>query len=328
MSRHEFILEIKFKLLKLINSTTIIMFMNIKSLDLNLILAFDAVMRERNVTKAAQSLFMTQPALSNALNRLRHVFKDDLFIRGPKGMRPTSKALELAGAFRSALNTIENAINPAMFDPANSTHEFRVICNDHFVQTALPTLTNIISRTAPNINMRLYPAQGDSYQRLDDHSIDFGISAYGQTPDRFRQLTLISDDYVVLMSNDNPLAKKSKLSLVQFCSAPHLLVTLSGDPVGFIDKALKNRGMSRRVALTINQFSSAPEILANTPMLLTLPRKLAEIYTRYLPLTIKDCPLPVPRAYVDTLLIWHNKLSSHPANNWFKETLVSMCEKI
>lgn len=303
------------------------MIMNIASLDLNLLLAFDAVMRERHVTKAAQSLFMTQPALSNALNRLRHTFKDELFVRSPKGMRPTPKALELAAPIRHALQTIDNAINPPKFDPATSEHTFKLVCNDHFVQTALPSVIGQLSTLAPGVDLRLYPAQGNSYQLLDGQSIDFGISNYGQPPDRFAHQRLFGDEYVVLMHREHPLSAFETIPLAEYAAASHMLVTLSGDPVGFIDKALQVRGKSRRVALTLNQFSSAPDILERSPLLLTLPAKLATIYTQHFDLVTRTCPLQAPPAYTETLMIWHKRLSVHPANEWFRGLVKQVCKE-
>lgn len=308
-------------LLKLIICTTIIMFMNISGVDLNLLLAFDAVMRERHVTRAAESLYMTQPALSNALNRLRHVFKDELFVRGPQGMRPTQKALELEEPISRAMAAVEEAINPPVFDPACSEHTFRLVCHDHFVHTGLSKLMHFVDAQAPGIDIRLLPAKGDSFALLDAQEADFGISAYGLPPERFGWEKLLTDEYVVVMGADNPLAMTDDWGKLAYSKANHLLVSLSGDASGFVDKALAAEKLTRRIALTVNHFSATPEILSHTSLVATLPRKLAEHYCKYYPLTMLCCPVTPPAAYCDNLLVWHKRLSKHPANDWLKQTL-------
>ena len=239
--------------------------MNLRRIDLNLLVIFDALMRERNVTRAARRVALSQPALSNALSRLRHYLKDELFVRGPDGMVPTPRALELAPQIHNALAALESALDPLDFDPATAVRTFTIDTNDYIVATSIATLMSRLPDLAPGIDVRILPPSGRAFERLDAREIDFAVGTYGDVPERFGVLHIDDNAFACLMRADHPLAQ-GELDLGRYAAAKHLLITPRGDPVGFVDTALAEHGLTRRIALTVNHFSVVPAVIsAQTP---------------------------------------------------------------
>lgn len=301
--------------------------MNLSGIDLNLLLVFDAMMAEANVTRAAGRIGLSQPAMSNALNRLRHHLKDDLFVRGADGMMPTPRALELADPIRGALSDLEEAFEVASFDPMTSDRAFNIGCNDYVTCTLIPKLAAYLSDYAPELRLRLYPTAGNTLELLDARAIDFGISALVDIPERFESLTLIEDSYVVVMRKDHPLADR-KLDLQRYAAADHLLVSPRGDAHGFVDTELSKQGLGRNIRMTVNNFSSAPPILAASTMILTIPQRIADIHAPLHDLHVAPCPVPSTLDYSSAVVVWHRKLGTHPAHAWFRDALVAIARDI
>jgi DNA-binding transcriptional LysR family regulator len=301
--------------------------MNLAAIDLNLLLVFDAMMAERNVTRAAGRIGLSQPAMSNALNRLRHHLKDELFVRGADGMTPTPRAQELADPIRSSLSELEEALEAVKFDPLTSDRAFNIGCNDYVICTLIPPLAAYLSEHAPELRLRLYPTAGNTLELLDAQAIDFGISALVDIPERFDSLTLIEDSYVVVMRKDHPLADR-QLDLQRYAAADHLLVSPRGDAYGFVDAELTKQGLSRNVRMTVNNFSSAPPILAASTMILTIPRRIAEIHAPLHDLQVAPCPVPSTLDYSSAVVIWHRKLGAHPAHSWFRDALAAIARDL
>ncbi len=301
--------------------------MNLAAIDLNLLLVFDAVMRERHVTRAGDKIGMSQPAMSNALNRLRHHLKDDLFIRGPDGMQPTPRALEVAGPIRDALERIEIALDQSSFDPKTAHRRFLIGTNDYFVTTLLPHLVQHLQQSAPGIDLCLVPSAGRTLQLLDAGELDFGIAAFGEIPERFGTESLIEDSYVLMMRKGHPLSK-GRLSIPRYAAARHLLMSPRGDPSGFVDRALLEHGLTRQIAVTINSFSSAPALLASSDLVLTAPKRIADTFAPLYDIATRPAPFAGPREYATATLVWHNRLASHPAHEWFRTTIVDIANAV
>lgn len=301
--------------------------MNLAGIDLNLMLVFDAVMAERHVTKAGTKIGLSQPAVSNALNRLRYHLKDELFIRGPEGMRPTPRAEELAAPIRTALSELETALDPAVFDPATARRTFHIATSDYVVAVLIAPLMKHLSRHAPGIDLRLLPSAGRIPEMLDAQDIDYAISAFGPMPERFEKLRLFETDYVCLMREGHPLSTQP-MTVKTYAEADHVLVTPRGDAVGFVDEVLAEKGLSRRVALTINQFAVAPAVVANSDLILTLPSRIADVYAVPFKLILQPCPLPAPPSYGNSTMIWHHKLAQHPAHLWFRKTVATVAQAL
>ncbi len=301
--------------------------MNLAGIDLNLMLVFDAVMAERHVTKAGAKIGMSQPAVSNALNRLRYHLKDELFIRGSEGMRPTPRAEELAGPIRAALGELETALDPATFDPKTATRVFHLACSDFVVAVLIAPLMKRLAKEAPGIDLRIQPTAGRMHEMLDVQEIDFAITAMGKIPDRFESLRLFDQTYVCLVRKGHALAGRP-ISLRAYADAAHLLVTPKGAAQGFVDEMLAEKGLTRRIALTVNQFAVAPSVAAQTDLVLTAPRQIAEIYAGPLHLDMQSCPVKVPPGYGNITMIWHRQLAQHPAHHWFRQTIEQVANSL
>ncbi len=297
--------------------------MNLRSLDLNLLLVFDAVMAERNVTRAAERVGLSQPALSNALTRLRGHLKDELFVRSPDGMRPTPRALELSAPIHDALASLEQALDPVRFDPAASTRTFKIATNDYVASVLMPRVMARLQEVAPGVDVRIVPLGGRMYELLDAQEVDFGCTSVGDLPERFEAREIVEDIYVVLMRHDHPLAE-GRMTLQAFARANHMLVTPRGDPRGFIDQALAAKGLTRRLGLAVNQFAAAPAIIAATDMIVTLPKQAADLFGPAFGLVQRACPLPAPRDMTLVSLVWNRRLGKHPALQWFAEMMADV----
>lgn len=300
--------------------------MNLADLDLKALLVFDAMMMERSTTKVGHRLAMSQPAVSSALKRLRYALKDELFIRGADGMRPTPRALELAAPIRQALTQLSEALEPVEFIPATASRTFTFAMADHSALLILPGLAERLEKSAPNINIRVKPNTNlNAPELLDSGEIDFAIGLFPNPPERLRVAALIEDEYVCAMRRSHPSARKS-LDLNSYLSAKHLLVSLSGEPTGFVDVLLESQGLCRRIAMTVNQFSVVPAILRRSNLVVTVVRRAITLSPYAQELVIQPVPLAIqPNALS---LLWHGRLSIHPAHAWMRSTLFEICADI
>ncbi|MEM9255903.1 MAG: LysR family transcriptional regulator [Pseudomonadota bacterium] len=301
--------------------------MNIGSLDLNLLRVFDAVMAERHVTRAGDKLYLSQSAVSHALSRLRHALKDDLFIKTPGGVMPTPRAEELAIPVSNALRQLEAALIPAEFDPSKSTRVFRLAAHDYFATVMAAPLAGILAQNAPHCSFRVRPTAGRALEQLDAKEADFAISAFGEVPDRFESVPLIQDAYVCVMSPKHELATKN-LTLRRFAKARHLLISPKGDERGFVDQLLAAEGLTRHVAMIINQFSPAGQIVAHSDLMLTLPERLGRKFKQENGLVVKSCPVVSPSTFNETKLVWHHSYGQHPALQWMRDLILEEVTKL
>lgn len=293
---------------------------NLAGMDLNLLLVFDAVMSTRNATRAGERIGMSQPAVSNALNRLRHTMRDDLFVRGAEGMRPTARALELEMPIRRALASIENALDPIAFDPKTATRTFTIATADYVAMTLLPYIAEYITQEAPGINVHTVPIEGRLYEKLDHQEADYGLMPLADIPDRFGRRQIAEDHFVCMMRKDHPLARyKKEIPIEAYAAARHLLVTPRGDAHGFVDEQLAEMGLSRRIVMTINHFGSAPMLITSSDMIVTVPSRMADKCCQYFDVHIVPSPVSPPASFIGGMLVWHKRLTNHPAHIWFQD---------
>ena len=305
--------------------------MNLSTIDIRLLLVFEALMRERSVSRAAQDIGMSQPAVSRALNTLRQMLKDELFVRSPGGMLPTAQARDLAPSIREVLARLQAIFEPAKFVPQTSTRTFRLAVSDHCSALVLPTLGERVRREAPGIKLRIRPRRHVTVVgELDMGEIDFALGIALDLPSRIRQLTLFAEPYICVMRPDHPLAGRplagQGLRFEDYIAAEHLAVTHMGEPIQAVDVQLRTQGAKRRIAMTINQALLAPEMLLRSDLILTthlhMVQKLpgfADLRLTPLPMTIE--PLPVR-------LSWHRDLAKHPAHDWLRRTIVDICAEM
>lgn len=306
--------------------------MNFLTLDLNLLRVFDAVMIEQNLTRAADKLAMTQPAVSNALKRLRHSLNDELLIRTAYGVKPTPRAEALWPAIRHALSSLEAAIAPTTFDVSKSQVTFRMAMADATAALWMPTLVRAIEQDAPGINVRMVPlTTREPRPMLLRGDIDVAVGFFpgvvaqmagGQVASNaIRHERLYTGHYVCVMSKHHPLAN-SKLTVDDYCAAKHLTVSFSGRANGLVDEALQKLGRERRILLTVNQFFTGGRVVANSDLLTVLPRHLIAATGMTDSLIWKEVPFEMPEVHID--LLWHERDSRSPAHKWLRDNLINM----
>ncbi len=301
-------------------------------IDLNLFVAFDALARERSVTRAAARMGVTQSAMSHTLRRLREVTADPLLVKSGSGMELTPRAEALLVPVRSALLILERGlVNPGEFDPRESTRTFCVATPDLFDVLAIPALLEGVRGEAPQVNVQVIPVLAPQLsQKLETGEVDAAVVPRAHTlptndsPGLMRR-TLFRDGYACFIRKDHPaLGKgaKPKLKLKQYVQLSHALITPSGSGPGVVDTVLAERGLSRRVALRLPSFHSAPSIVAQTDLVLTAPSALAALCGPELGLVVLPPPLPLPDHSVD--LVWHSRFGADPAAGWLRERLVQV----
>lgn len=293
-------------------------------IDLNLLHIFEAVMMELNVSRAAIRLNMTQPAVSHALRRLRRITNDDLFLKVPSGVSPTPKALELWEPIREGLVHIRKALSPPTFDPASSTQTFTLAAADYTAALFLPKLVPILAQTAPNINIRIVPNTNiNAAKLLEQSEIDLAIGRFYRSTARLRVQEAMGDRYVCIMRKGHPISGK-KLTLKQYIKADHLLVTLTGEATGFIDEQLREMDLSRRIALTVNQFMLVPELVAGSNLISAMPLRMVERSPVQADLHITELPIKIAPAILQ--MMWHERNQGDPAHEWLRIRLLEIAQ--
>jgi len=291
------------------------------AIDLNLLVVFDAVMQERNVTRAGQRLGLSQPAMSHALTRLRYMLKDDLFVRSPRGMLPTPRAEELALPVRTALDGLQHSLEPPQFLPSKATRSFRVAVDNYSAVVLVGPLAARITKMAPGVTLEFRPG-GTLHvsDLLDRGDLDLAIGPFPNQGERFSRLSLLQDDFVVVLRKGHPAADSRQLSTEKFAALSHLEISSVTYSTDFIDQALARRKLRRRIQLRA-PFLSSVRILVASDMVSVLQRRVAEELVRYRPLVIR--PLPHSSPTLETVMIWPRWLDHQPAHRWLREMVVA-----
>ncbi len=291
--------------------------LDFSAIDLNLLVVFDALMQERHVTRAAARLALSQPALSHALARLRHMLKDELFIRTPKGMIPTPRAEQLALPVRSALDGLQHSLEPTQFIPSEATSSFRIAADNYSAVVLVGPLAGRIIKIAPGVTLEFRPSGTlNILDLLDRGELDLAIGPFAQQGERFSRLSLLQDEFVVVLRKGHPAAGTRELSLTKFASLSHLSISSVPFAMDFIDQALARQGLTRRIQLRA-PFLSAVRILIASDMVSVVRRRVAEELVRYRPLLIRSLPHPSPT--VETAMIWPRWLDNQPSHRWLRE---------
>ncbi|GIZ53125.1 LysR family transcriptional regulator [Noviherbaspirillum aridicola] len=302
--------------------------MSFLTLDLNLLRVFDAVMTEQNLTRAASRLAMTQPAVSNALRRLRDSLGDELLIRTAHGVKPTPRAETLWPSVRRALSELEEAIAPEQnFNISTAQSTFRMAMADATAALWLPALVRSIEREAPKLTIRMMPlTTREPRPMLIRGDIDLAVGFFpgvvaqlaagqGVSVSPIRHEQLYSGRYVCVMRKGHPLAKE-ELTLDAYCNANHLLVSFSGRAHGLVDEALAQIGRERRILLTVNQFFTAGRVVATSDLITVLPHHLVASTGITGALVTKELPFALPAVHID--MLWHERDTRNPAHKWLR----------
>ena len=299
--------------------------MDLHGIDLNLLVAFDALMAERSVTKAGRRIGRTQPAMSAALLRLRGLFGDQLFVRAPEGLQPTPRAVELAEPLGRALREIGRTLGFAQeFDPALAQITFNIVLQEHAAFKLLPKLIGCLYEKAPatKLNVRSYAARDEAIHLLDSGGADVAVGVPpSSAPGRIFTRPLFEELFVCVLRKDHPAAN-SPLDLETFLSLEHLLVSPEGDCFGHTDTALAELGLKRSLALTLTQMYAAPLLVAGSDLIATLMRGVVEVAGYEDRLTMLEPPIPL--ASCEYVMSWHRRNDAHPAQAWLRECIQSV----
>jgi DNA-binding transcriptional LysR family regulator len=301
--------------------------MDLCDMDLNLLVIFNQILLDRNVSVAANKLGLSQPAVSNSLKRLRAVLKDELFLRTSKGMEPTPYALHLSESVTYALNTLQTALATRdSFDPLTSTRTFNLAMTDIGEMYFMPPLMDALTRRAPHINLStVRPSAGNLKEDMLSGSVDLALGLLPDLKDGFFQRRLFRQSYVCMFRKGHPTAK-SPMSLQQFCELEHVGVRAANTGHGEVDGLLERAGIKRRMRLVVPHFIAVGHILHSTDLIATLPHRLAIRIEEPFHLTTSPHPAGIPDISIS--LVWHAKYNRDPGNMWLRQLFVELFSDI
>ncbi|WP_334030062.1 LysR family transcriptional regulator [Alteromonas sp. P256] len=288
--------------------------------DLNLLMIFDAIMTEGAITRAADRLSMTQPAVSNALSRMRSAWKDELFVKDGRGIQPTSYAKNLWSQIQGPLGELEVAVNPTNFDPATAKRTFRIAATDSIVSMVWGPLRKVIENEAPGINIHAIPNYDmETDKILKDAEAELTFSKHQEPDSVIRAEHALDPSWVVVMRPDHPLAA-SQLTLDDFVAADHLLVSMTGDVTGPTDQVLANLGLKRRVAMSVNQFYNAAPLLKESDLICVVPSLVVEKEIFSGELAVFETPVEIVSSSLSVM--WHKRQDQDAGLQWLRGLVV------
>jgi DNA-binding transcriptional LysR family regulator len=299
---------------------------DLRRYDLNLLVAFDILIAERSVTAAARRMGVGQPAMSNALARLREMFNDALLVRTPSGMQPTARALELAEPIaRSLAGLREDVFGARIFSPATDTRSFRIGISDQAEAALMQDVLRTVQREAPgvriiarSVEMRL------GSELLATGAIDLAIGYFPEVDADLEVATLYHETFVCLF-DAQACGLNPPLSLDDYTAVPHILVSLRGEPFGHIDELLQKAGRTRFVVYTTPHFLAVTFLLHGFRAVAAVPRRLAENCAEAASLSI--CPVPLPSDGYDVRMAWHRRTTPDPAQAWLRGIVSSVGQR-
>lgn len=302
---------------------------NIRNIDLNLLVVFGALCAEKNATKAAKRLGLSQPAISHALSRLREQLKDPLFVRASKGLVATKRALELEKPVLELLSQLDEVlIGPNDFIPSKAQNVFRIATTDYFEQVALPKILKVLESEAPDVTVISRPTLGSlPKSELESGEYDLAIAGfYSDLPEGLMKQKLFDDDFVCVTRSDHPRLKRKTISIGQYSEEKHILISMQGDMKTKSKDLLARKGMHQQFRAGVSSFLSPGWILTETNYLLTCPRKLATSYKKHLPVALYELPIEIPR--IQVIQVWHERNQSDGGHAWFRQLIHRVCQTL
>ena len=298
--------------------------MKIKDTDLNLFIAFDVIYTEKNLTKSGQVLGITQPAVSNALARLRDLFNDELFIRTSRGMIPTPVANQLIGDIRNALSLIQNTISVSeKFDPSTAEMTFKISIGDTSEYRLLPLLIKELAEIAPKVKVETYlTARKDAPRELASGAIDFSIDPPLQSDQHLKHEKIYQEDYVMIVREDHPILDKEKITIEDYLDLSHIHISNRKTGMGHVDMTLYKLGLTRDIYLRAQHFLVAPYIVEQSDMAITTTKGFAvdrNLAWRELPFDIDPLVLH---------LYWHENNDNESSSKWMRDLMLKTYGKL
>jgi DNA-binding transcriptional LysR family regulator len=297
--------------------------MNLREIDLNLLVVFNQLLMDRRVSTTADKLGLSQPAVSNALKRLRVLLKDELFVRTARGMEPTPYALNLVEPMGYALDTLQNALNQRdSFDPVTSERTFTLGLTDIGEIYFMPTLMETLSRVAPRIKIStLRHNSGHLSEDMASGNVDIAVGLLPGLTTGFFQRRLFKQRYVCLFRQGHPTAH-NPISLAQFKSLAHVGVTSANTGHSEVDEWLTRKGIARHIQLHVPHFVAVGHILQSSDLIATVPERFAQKCAE--PFQLETSPLPFKLPDIAINLFWHAKYNREPANMWLRQLMVDL----
>ena len=308
------------------------------NLDLNLLRVFDVLLEERSVTRTGARLGLTQSAVSHALNRLRYVLGDELFVRGPSGMQPTPRAVEMGPQVHAALNQLTAALAPSDFDPATSERRFAVVAGAYASAILAPPLAGRLAEAAPRCELLIAELSNDVLERADARRIDFLVGSVIVAPERFARETLMTEELVWVVRRDHPAFLAERVDLETLVSVPHVVIArsvpglledggerrafvsrASWEDAGAFEAAMAARGLTRQVGVSVPDTYTALAVASRTDMATLIPRRLALISAQGGRVRLIDPPYESPT--VDVSLLFLRERLAEPAIAWMHEVI-------
>lgn len=301
--------------------------MNLASVDLNLLVALDALLTERNVTRAAKVVGLSQPAMSNALARLRALLDDPVLVRSADGMQPTPRAEALAPTLADALRRIRDGVlQPTTFDPATAKMTFNVATADFELLVLVPTLTERLAEIAPGVRLHFTTPRGRlPVDDLVHGKIDLMIGIHQEEHAGLYVTPLFEDRFICALRNDHPEAP-TRLTLARYTAMDHMLISPYGGMTGTVDEVLAGQGLKRTVKVAVPHFAMAPFVLIRTPYILTLPERAARMFAAHLPIRLIKPPVELPG--FTEYLFWHERTHHDPAHKWLRGVIKDVAVKV
>ena len=314
-----------------------IFLMNMSKFDLNLLVYLDVLLRECNVTRAAEELGISQPAMSNSLRRLRDLFADPILVRTSDGMTPTKRALELQPLVRTVLEAAEQAVLPKTeFDPSAATRIFRIMASDYTEATLLPVLLKRLLKEAPNVRLDIMTPSDVSFHDVERGKVDLVINRFDTLPQSFHQVHLWDDSFSCVVSASNPIIKNWNLDA--YLSGKHVWVSKTGMGVGvgmspddvqrlgWVDDALDKIGAKRNIALFTRHYQAALRLGEQDDLIVTLPSMAAMQLASNPNVVILDPPFEIPRMRLK--MVWSPLLQHDPGHRWIRQVIKTVSEEI
>lgn len=301
--------------------------MNLRDIDLNLLIFLDALLEAGSVTEAARHVGISQPAMSNALGRLRRLLGDPLLVRTSKGMQPTERARALRRPIRSALAQMEEAIVPhRTFDPSSTQRLFTLLITDYAASVLMPQVVGVLEKEAPHITLNILNAGADAVEQVERGEADFLVNRLEQLPPNFHEQRLWSDTLACLVRQDHPaLDDEGRLSLEAYLQQNHILITRTGVGLGFVDEALAKRGLNRNITVLTRHYQLPRELVANSDLVATLPSRIARYQARHLRLAVLEPPIELPPLEIG--IAWGAVEHYDLAHRWLRERIIHIARE-
>jgi DNA-binding transcriptional LysR family regulator len=298
---------------------------NFNHIDLNLLKLFDALIKERSVTRAGQKLGLSQPAASRGLGRLRRMLGDKLVIPTARGLELTPRAASLSEPVAKLLEEAKQIVAPSTFSPNEASGRVSIATTDHMTFLLMPKLLSKLAKTAPNLDLEIAAPSGDNVKLVVQGDVDLAIGVYDKLPDRFHKRPLYNEDFVCLVRRDHPVLAKH-WDLERFIALSHISVIITGHGKNAVDEALEQLNLSRRIAVRLPHFLAAPMLVAESDMILSLPRRLAHRIAMAMPVEILELPIEIEG--FSPSIIWNERRHDDPAHIWLRNLIIEISSEV